>query len=185
MLTYTFFPRLESGLSLTFTAMGLHDAEAMGYAALVLTEHPSADEVVVYEGDRRVGAQSRRPRQDALGHRRGPVLVVEDSYFQAEDLRDTLEDAGFGDVLCVGGVDAALASLAGQAPLLAIVDIDLGQGADFRVAEALETQGAPMLFFTAFDRPLLPRRWRHVAHCLKPIPSRHVVAAACALLGKG
>lgn len=183
MPTYTFFPHLKGGACLTFTAQGLEDdAAAMGHAALVLVEHPSAREVVVWEGERRVGSHSRSAAGDRSAGRSGRILVVEDSYFQAEDLRIAFHDAGFSNVSCSGGEDGAIASLAGDPPDLVILDIDLGDGPTFKLAEALDARGVPFLFFTAYDRWALPSRWRGVAHFLKPVSGREVVRAAQAIL---
>lgn len=182
MTTYAFYPHLKGGACLTFSVAGLpDDAAAMGYAALVLVEHPSAREVVVWDGDRRVGSYRRPGPEPAHAER---ILVIEDSYYQAEDLRDAFHDAGFGDVRCSGGEDSALSSVEAAAPDLAIVDIDLGHGLDFRVAEALQERGVPFVFYTAYDREALPARWRHVDHVLKPLGSRHVVDASRALLSR-
>lgn len=153
----------------------------MGYAAVVLVEHPSAREVVVWDGDRRVGSYRRPGPEPAHAER---ILVVEDSYYQAEDLRDAFHDAGYGDVRCSGGEGSALKNVDQETPDLAIVDIDLGHGLDFRIAEALQERGVPFVFYTAYDREALPARWRGIDLVLKPLGSRHVVEASRALLGK-
>jgi len=183
MLTYTFFPRLKSGVCLTFTAEGLkHDKAAMGHAALVLAEHPSALEVVVWQGERRVGSKSRSAVPDGITVHDERVLVVEDSYFQAEDLRSAFHDAGYSNVSCCGAEIGAIAALDDNPPALVILDVDLGAGATFELAETLQRRGVPFLFFTAYDKSALPRRWREVDHFLKPVSSREVVKAAQALL---
>jgi hypothetical protein len=55
MALYTFYPRMRDGSALTFDAIELDDDEqALGHCQLVLAEHPSATQVIVWEGDRRV-----------------------------------------------------------------------------------------------------------------------------------
>lgn len=55
MALYTFYPRLKDGASLTFDAVELDDDEAaVDHSRLVLSEHPSAYQVMVWDGDRRV-----------------------------------------------------------------------------------------------------------------------------------
>lgn len=55
MTLYTFYPRLRDGASLTFDAVELDDDQAaMDHSRLVLSEHPSAYQVMVWDGDRRV-----------------------------------------------------------------------------------------------------------------------------------
>ena len=55
MPIYTFYPRMSDGAALTFDAVELPDDQAaMDHCQLVLSEHMSATEVVVWDGDRRV-----------------------------------------------------------------------------------------------------------------------------------
>jgi hypothetical protein len=52
---YTFYPRMNDGSALTFNAVELADDQAaVDHCLLVLSEHMSATEVVVWDGDRRV-----------------------------------------------------------------------------------------------------------------------------------
>jgi hypothetical protein len=52
---YTFYPRMSDGSALTFDAVELADDQAaIDHCSLVLSEHMSATEVVVWDGDRRV-----------------------------------------------------------------------------------------------------------------------------------
>lgn len=61
MPIYTFYPQMADGASLTFDAVELEDdAAAIGHCQLVLAEHRSAVEVVVWDGDRRVHGAPRR-----------------------------------------------------------------------------------------------------------------------------
>ena len=61
MITYLFYPRLIDGSALTFEAIDLSsDAEAMREARHVLSGHPSAVEVAVWDGERKVGRTTRR-----------------------------------------------------------------------------------------------------------------------------
>jgi hypothetical protein len=57
---YTFFPRMNDGSALTFDAVELADDQAaIDYCRLVLAEHLSATEVVVWDEDRRVHGTGR------------------------------------------------------------------------------------------------------------------------------
>lgn len=61
MPIYTFYPQMADGSSLTFDAVELDDdAAAIGHCQLVLAEHRSAVEVVVWDGERRVYGTPRR-----------------------------------------------------------------------------------------------------------------------------
>ena len=60
MPLFTFYPWRDDGASLAFETIECHDDdEALVRAARVLDDHLSAVEVVVWHGERRVGALSR------------------------------------------------------------------------------------------------------------------------------
>ncbi len=60
MPIYTFYPRMVDGSALMFDAVELADDQAaIGHCRLVLAEHRSATEVVVWEGERRVHGVAR------------------------------------------------------------------------------------------------------------------------------
>lgn len=71
MAIYTFFPRKSDGSALTFEAIELADDQAaMDHCRWVLSEHLSATEVVVWDGDRRVHG-ARRSMAPRFAQRRG------------------------------------------------------------------------------------------------------------------
>ena len=60
MPLFTFYPRRADGSSTAFESIEQRDdADALQRARQVLAEHPSAVEVVVWHGERRVGATRR------------------------------------------------------------------------------------------------------------------------------
>ncbi|PVM83504.1 hypothetical protein DDF62_24660 [Caulobacter radicis] len=180
MAVFLFYPRLHDGACLTFVTASLaDDAEALRHAALVLADHDSAETVSVWQGERPVGAVGQG---GFTSPSRGAVLLVEDCFFQAEAFSLSLRGAGFA-VTCAGDEAQALAHLRRHDPDAALVDLDLGEGPSYAVAEALEAQGAPFLFITGYDPGVLPPRWRHVDHVCKPVMGGQVVEAAERLLG--
>src|SRR5262245_33294746 len=71
------------------------DTAALDYAEKVLEEHPSAVGVSVFQGDRHVGEISQRRNSETSGPLHGrSVLVLEDQFLLAEDLRRLLHEAG-------------------------------------------------------------------------------------------
>ena len=46
--------------------------------------------------------------------------------------------------------------MAAEEPDCAIIDANLGGRADFAVADTLRERGAPFLFFTGYDREVIP-----------------------------
>ena len=60
MSLFTFYPCRPDGSSIAFEVFDCHDDDsALDTAQRVLSEHRSSIEVVVWQGERRVGAVSR------------------------------------------------------------------------------------------------------------------------------
>ncbi|MEA1830795.1 PAS domain-containing protein [Methylobacterium durans] len=106
------------------------------------------------------------------------VLVVEDDYFIATDTERALRRAGGSVVGPVGRPEEALALIAQDAPHCAVVDINLGEGARFEVAETLQERGVPFIFVTGYDDVMIPPRFQDVERLRKPVEFREVVRAA-------
>ncbi|WP_304275942.1 response regulator [Caulobacter segnis] len=180
MPVFLFYPQTPDGACLTFVSASLaDDAEAVRHAAQVLADHASADEVAVWQGERLIAVHGRdsSATPPAIGH----VLLVEDCFFQAETFKLAFREAGFA-VACASGEADAAAQLQARTPDIALVDIDLGDGPSFAVAETLEAQKVPFLFVTGYDRAILPARWRHIGHVCKPVMGSQVVEAAKAVI---
>ena len=96
------------------------------------------------------------------------VLVVEDEFLLADEMRTLIERLG-GEVLGpVSSPDAALGLLRARAPDLALLDVNLGGDRVYPVAEALRESGIPFAFMTGYDRRLIDARFRNVPHLEKP-----------------
>ena len=109
------------------------------------------------------------------------VLVVEDEYYLAKDVADTLKSRG----ACIMGpfprFEAAQVALADRTPDCAMIDVNLGSGADFRLADELHARGVPFLFFTGYDREVIPERFSSVKRMEKPVDSTRLADAVQAL----
>ena len=79
-----------------------------------------------------------------------PVLVVEDEYFIADDVRDWLKKAGASVVGPLSNASGAVESLRAGGIDLAVIDINLGPGPDFELAELLTQLQVPFLFATGY-----------------------------------
>lgn len=102
------------------------------------------------------------------------VLIVEDEYFIADDLRRIFEDQGARVLGPVGCVDEALAMIA-DTPRIdgAVLDINLRHVMVFPVADALSERGVPFVFLTGYEDGMIPTRLRGTIRCEKPVePSR-------------
>ena len=108
------------------------------------------------------------PADAALAGRR--ILVVEDEYFLAEELRCALTAGGVTVLGPVPSVRAALDLIdRGEAPDAAMLDVSLGGDAAYPIADALTARGLPFLFTTGYDRSSMPARYAAVRRLEKPV----------------
>ena len=109
------------------------------------------------------------------GHR---VLVVEDEYYLADDLKRVLDRLGAQVLGPVATQEEALAHLAGPGRVdLAVLDINLRGEMAFPTADALADRGVPFVFATGYDVSALPPRHRDVAIVQKPFEPEALVRA--------
>jgi DNA-binding response OmpR family regulator len=110
------------------------------------------------------------------------ILVVEDEYFLATDIVRALQGAGAEVVGPAPTEEAARAELGDARPDAVVVDINLGAGPSFKLAEDLKDQGIPFVFVTGYGREAIPDRFDDIERIEKPIALRRVVAAIARLL---
>ena len=112
------------------------------------------------------------------------VLVVEDEYMLASELKDELDDAGAIVLGPVGTVEDALKLIQGEAEIDgAVVDVNLHGEMAYPVADLLLERAVPMVFTTGYDVGDLPPRFAHVVRCEKPVQLRRVAQAIGKALG--
>jgi CheY-like chemotaxis protein len=99
-------------------------------------------------------------RKHKLGMEGLRVLVVEDSNFLGELIRDLLSDAGSVVIAHASSVTTALAILGSQPVDLVCLDILLGHETSFAVADVLAARRIPFVFVTACDPAIVPERHR-------------------------
>ncbi len=122
-------------------------------------------------------------RADGRGHvlnGRG-VLVVEDQYLIAEDLRRVVITFGGEVVGPVGQVSAASELVRRDPPDLALVDINLQGETLYPVAEQLREQKVPMIFATGYDSPHVAPDFAESLRLEKPVSTESLAAAARSL----
>lgn len=117
--------------------------------------------------------------QNLAGYR---ILVVEDEYFLAADLDHALTMAGAEVVGPFGRVEHALAQVRGDGFELAVLDINLGGSFSYPVADALDVQGVPFVFASAYLPGELPERFRDRAFLEKPYETKAVIRALSDLI---
>jgi len=103
------------------------------------------------------------------------ILLVEDEYFQAREIRGYLEHAGMIVIGPTGYADEVSALLAAEQPDAALVDINLGTGANYETARILKDQGVPFAFFTGYDQAVIPAEMGAVPRLEKPATEKQVI----------
>ncbi len=97
------------------------------------------------------------------------VLLLEDQLVIALDAETMLETCGVGGVDTAATAAEALRILVATEPDIAVLDVNLGAGNSFPVAEELERRKIPFIFATGYgDRTIIPNSLRHVPVVRKP-----------------
>ena len=112
------------------------------------------------------------------------ILIVEDEYLLAEDLRMTLERFGaevLGPVPTVGEAMAAI----GDHPDLdgAVLDMNLRGNMVFPVADMLQARAVPFFLTTGYAPSTLPARFAAVPRFEKPFDPDSLARALARSLG--
>jgi PAS domain S-box-containing protein len=110
------------------------------------------------------------------------VLVVEDDYYLATDAARALRGAGAEVVGPASNEADARTAIAEQRPDAALVDINLGLGPSFTLAEKLRNDGIPFVFVTGYDQDVIPPEFKDIERIEKPVQLRQLVGAVAKLL---
>jgi CheY-like chemotaxis protein len=114
------------------------------------------------------------------------ILVVEDEYLIADDIRDLLTRDGAEVVGPVATADAAAALVESDDRIdAALLDVNLRGDTDFAFADMLFTRNVPFAFATGYDREIIPDRFQAAPRLEKPLNPRQIVSAIDALLAPG
>lgn len=106
------------------------------------------------------------------------ILVVEDEFLIAEELREALEASGAIVVGPVATVKAALAAIqAAEPPDGATLDMTLGRERSYDVAYALRERHVPFVILSGYGEQGMPEDLRSVPRCEKPFDIRRIIAA--------
>ena len=98
------------------------------------------------------------------------ILVVEDDYLIAQEVRRDLERAGAAVIGPVPTVERALQLLDSEPAInVGVLDVNLGTEKSFAVAAALEARAIPYLFATGYSSGDIPAEWRHATIVIKPL----------------
>ena len=112
------------------------------------------------------------------------VLVLEDDYYVADDTRIALEAAGASVLGPCAAATRALALAERTPPDCALVDINLGDGADFSAAKHLLELGVPVVFMTGYGADVIPAALSDLPCLQKPAAAQKIVDAAASACGR-
>ena len=104
------------------------------------------------------------------------VLVVEDDYFLADDMKIFLSRAGADVIGPVPTLAAALAGLSGQLDA-AVLDINLRGEPVWPLADALMLRKVPFIFATSYGPEVIPLAYAAIPHWVKPLNVEGLVGA--------
>lgn len=112
------------------------------------------------------------------------ILVVEDEYMIADDVKQALVAAG-AEVLgpVASAADAAELIAGGGRIDAAILDINLRDGAVFPAADTLAERNIPFAFATGYEQWSLPERFRGRPVVEKPFSASNIAALVEPLAG--
>jgi len=96
------------------------------------------------------------------------VLLVEDGYFVADDLRRALERCGAEVIGPVPTLDRALPLAESEELTCAVLDINLRGESGLKVAEVLQRRNVPFIYSTGYSRTSIPEALKGRAHLEKP-----------------
>lgn len=119
---------------------------------------------------------------DLLKGRR--ILVVEDEYLLADDLKETLTTSGAEVIGPLPSIEEALTTIQRDLSIdAAILDVNLRGEMIFPVADELRARGVPFTFVTGYNEWALPERFAQTPRLEKPVKGRQVHTALLTLLG--
>ncbi len=111
------------------------------------------------------------------------ILVVEDEFYLAFELKAAVERAGGIVAGPFADAASAIAHLVEARIDGAVVDVNLGSGISTLVADALLERTVPFLFLTGYDAAALPDRFGGVDRIEKPADLGAVMRKLRVLVG--
>ena len=98
------------------------------------------------------------------------ILVVEDEFLLAEDVRRFLEGQGAIVVGPAPSVPAAEKLVAANTVIdFAVLDINLAGTEAYPIADMLARSGIPFAFVSGFEKSIVPKRFAEIAVLEKPL----------------
>jgi CheY-like chemotaxis protein len=113
------------------------------------------------------------------------ILIVEDEFLVALDLKEMLEADGWRVIGPAASVKSAIELLEGETPTVALLDVQLGKEMSTRVAETLQHLEIPFVFTSAYSSPHLAGHGALAKspRMEKPIDEKRLLALLARLAG--
>ena len=108
------------------------------------------------------------------------VLIVEDNFLVAENLRDIVEIVLVAQPITVSRVSDAL-QVSHEGIALGLLDIELADGNCYPVARKLMDNRIPIIFLSGNQHSSLPMEFKDVPFLSQPVTTNHLVLLAKAL----
>lgn len=109
------------------------------------------------------------------------ILIVEDEYYIASDLKQALTNAGAQVVGPVSDLATGLALVEAGNLDAAILDMNLDGAMSFPIADQLAQAQVPHLFLTGYDGWSIPKAYRSVPRMAKPYAAERIIDAVAML----
>lgn len=106
------------------------------------------------------------------------ILVVEDQYFIAVDLVETIRRHGGIPIGPAAGLEQARSLIRAGTVDGAILDVKLDDGTSFPLADELAEQGTPVILATGYGAAAVPPEYAHLPRLIKPFHETALVRLA-------
>jgi len=110
------------------------------------------------------------------------ILVVEDEYFVADDLKRALSAQGATVIGPIGQIDRALTVGSEERFDAAVLDVNLEGATTYALADRLAERGIPCLFVTGYDGWAMPEAYRKAPRVAKPFAMQTVIDTIAAII---
>ncbi|UAK26242.1 response regulator [Sphingomonas nostoxanthinifaciens] len=100
------------------------------------------------------------------------ILVVEDEYYIASDLKRLLTSADATVIGPVAALEAGLSLIECESLDAAVLDVNLEGIFSYAIADRLTERAIPYLFLTGYDDWALPAAYRPIPRVTKPFLER-------------
>jgi CRP-like cAMP-binding protein/CheY-like chemotaxis protein len=121
---------------------------------------------------------------DTINVLRPRILIAEDNYLVAEEVRDVVRGCGYAIAGAAPSVESGLALIARDAVDGAVLDIDLAGAPSFPMCQALTAKGVPFMFLSAYSaNTFVPLEFSTALHLPKPLVAADLKSALRMLVG--